>query len=146
MWLSLVERCVRDAEAGGSNPLTPTELTPDGRWGRWPLTSESQRPRDWRHTPCRGPQTYQSMVVHRRQRQGLPDRKVWGEGSGACEGQKRNRNWHPWRTNSYARYSQGGGCCWRRPRWPGCRYPAWCKFSGRKRRTRRSSAKGRDIA
>ena len=24
VWLSLVERCVRDAEAGGSNPLTPT--------------------------------------------------------------------------------------------------------------------------
>ena len=24
MWLSLVERCVRDAEAGGSNPLIPT--------------------------------------------------------------------------------------------------------------------------
>ena len=24
MWLSLVERCVRDAEAGGSNPLTST--------------------------------------------------------------------------------------------------------------------------
>ena len=23
-WLSLVERCVRDAEAGGSNPLAPT--------------------------------------------------------------------------------------------------------------------------
>ena len=25
VWLSLVERCVRDAEAGGSNPLTPTK-------------------------------------------------------------------------------------------------------------------------
>jgi hypothetical protein len=24
VWLSLVERCVRDAEAGGSNPLTST--------------------------------------------------------------------------------------------------------------------------
>ena len=24
VWLSLVERCVRDAEVGGSNPLTPT--------------------------------------------------------------------------------------------------------------------------
>ncbi len=25
-WLSLVERCVRDAEIGGSNPLAPTIL------------------------------------------------------------------------------------------------------------------------
>ncbi len=25
-WLSLVERCVRDAEIGGSNPLAPTRL------------------------------------------------------------------------------------------------------------------------
>ena len=24
MWLSLVERCVRDAEAAGSNPVIPT--------------------------------------------------------------------------------------------------------------------------
>ena len=24
VWLSLVERCVRDAEAEGSNPFTPT--------------------------------------------------------------------------------------------------------------------------
>ena len=24
MWLSLVERCVRDAEAAGSNPVNPT--------------------------------------------------------------------------------------------------------------------------
>jgi hypothetical protein len=27
VWLSLVERCVRDAEAGGSNPLTPTKTS-----------------------------------------------------------------------------------------------------------------------
>ena len=26
VWLSLVERCVRDAEAGGSNPLAPTKI------------------------------------------------------------------------------------------------------------------------
>ena len=26
VWLSLVERCVRDAEARGSNPLTPTKF------------------------------------------------------------------------------------------------------------------------
>ena len=26
VWLSLVERCVRDAEAAGSNPVTPTKL------------------------------------------------------------------------------------------------------------------------
>ncbi len=26
MWLSLVERAVRDCEVGGSNPLTPTNL------------------------------------------------------------------------------------------------------------------------
>ena len=26
MWLSLVERCVRDAEAAGSNPVIPTLL------------------------------------------------------------------------------------------------------------------------
>ncbi len=25
MWLSLVERCVRDAEAAGSNPVIPTQ-------------------------------------------------------------------------------------------------------------------------
>ncbi len=25
MWLSLVERCVRDAEAVGSNPVIPTK-------------------------------------------------------------------------------------------------------------------------
>ena len=25
MWLSLVERCVRDAEAAGSNPVIPTK-------------------------------------------------------------------------------------------------------------------------
>ena len=24
MWLSLVERCVRDAKVAGSNPVTPT--------------------------------------------------------------------------------------------------------------------------
>ena len=27
--ISLVERCVRDAEAGGSNPLTPTKISVD---------------------------------------------------------------------------------------------------------------------
>jgi hypothetical protein len=27
-WLSLVERCVRDAEVGGSNPLAPTTNDP----------------------------------------------------------------------------------------------------------------------
>ena len=27
MWLSLVERCVRDAEAAGSNPVIPTYET-----------------------------------------------------------------------------------------------------------------------
>ncbi len=31
VWLSLVERCVRDAEAGGSNPLTPTKNTAKSR-------------------------------------------------------------------------------------------------------------------
>ena len=28
MWLSLVERCVRDAEAAGSNPVIPTQKKP----------------------------------------------------------------------------------------------------------------------
>lgn len=28
MWLSLVERCVRDAEVAGSNPVIPTTLFP----------------------------------------------------------------------------------------------------------------------
>jgi hypothetical protein len=27
MWLSLVERCVRDAKAAGSNPVIPTSQT-----------------------------------------------------------------------------------------------------------------------
>ena len=27
MWLSLVERCVRDAKAAGSNPVIPTKST-----------------------------------------------------------------------------------------------------------------------
>ena len=26
MWLSLVERCVRDAKAAGSNPVIPTNI------------------------------------------------------------------------------------------------------------------------
>ena len=26
MWLSLVERCVRDAKAAGSNPVIPTKI------------------------------------------------------------------------------------------------------------------------
>ena len=26
VWLSLVERCVRDAEGAGSNPVTPTKI------------------------------------------------------------------------------------------------------------------------
>ena len=29
-WLSLVERCVRDAEVAGSNPVAPTYLSPVG--------------------------------------------------------------------------------------------------------------------
>lgn len=28
MWLSLVERCVRDAKAAGSNPVIPTRMKP----------------------------------------------------------------------------------------------------------------------
>ena len=28
MWLSLVERCVRDAKAAGSNPVIPTKMKP----------------------------------------------------------------------------------------------------------------------
>lgn len=28
MWLSLVERCVRDAKAAGSNPVIPTRIKP----------------------------------------------------------------------------------------------------------------------
>ena len=28
MWLSLVERCVRDAKAAGSNPVIPTNRKP----------------------------------------------------------------------------------------------------------------------
>ena len=30
MWLSLVERCVRDAEVAGSNPVIPTITTTEG--------------------------------------------------------------------------------------------------------------------
>ena len=31
MWLSLVERCVRDAKAAGSNPVIPTrKINPQG--------------------------------------------------------------------------------------------------------------------
>ena len=35
MWLSLVERCVRDAEAAGSNPVISTKKT--AVFGRGPL-------------------------------------------------------------------------------------------------------------
>ena len=35
MWLSLVERCVRDAEAAGSNPVISTRKTT--AFGRGPL-------------------------------------------------------------------------------------------------------------
>ena len=34
VWLSLVERLVRDQEAGGSNPLTPTISSIRSGWGR----------------------------------------------------------------------------------------------------------------
>ena len=32
MWLSLVERCVRDAEAAGSNPVISTKETASTFW------------------------------------------------------------------------------------------------------------------
>src|SRR5438045_7029501 len=42
LWLSLVERCVRDAEAVGSNPTSPTAFAPS-----WPR-NESSHPHDHR--------------------------------------------------------------------------------------------------
>ena len=37
MWLSLVERCVRDAEAVGSNPVTPIDLRKVGEAGKYSI-------------------------------------------------------------------------------------------------------------
>ena len=31
-WLSLVERCVRDAEVAGSNPVASTQTETDAEW------------------------------------------------------------------------------------------------------------------
>jgi hypothetical protein len=41
MWLSLVERCVRDAEVAGSNPVIPTIFNPIGMI---PIGSGSSKP------------------------------------------------------------------------------------------------------
>ena len=45
-WLSLVERCVRDAEVAGSNPVVPTnnfkELDDN-----WPTAAEDKQEQGW---------------------------------------------------------------------------------------------------
>jgi hypothetical protein len=51
MWLSLVERCVRDAETGGSNPLIPTRFQRGLRWHRNPLSFDDSAPHDIRRVP-----------------------------------------------------------------------------------------------